>query len=105
MAPLLCGCSLAGTWRTVAVTPGDVRFPISHVTFDDDGRYTATVEYDEGPRTDTGAYQWNGWRLVITPTKGPGRVYRGSRHWGGKLVLTDKTAEPAVKATLKQVGD
>ena len=105
MALLLCGCSLAGTWRAVAVTPEDVRFPISHVTFDDDGHYTATVEYGEGPRTDTGAYQWNGWKLVIVPTKGPERVYRGSRRWGGRLVLTDKTAEPAVKATLEQVGD
>ncbi|MHC4698008.1 MAG: hypothetical protein ACYTFA_14845 [Planctomycetota bacterium] len=41
-AAIVNGCTLAGTWRTVAVTPEGERFPIVSVTFGEHRRFTAT---------------------------------------------------------------
>ncbi|MHC5111129.1 MAG: hypothetical protein ACYTHJ_14765 [Planctomycetota bacterium] len=88
------GCGLTGTWHTISVQPEDETFPLTHVTFTSDGRYTATMEFDGERRTSTGAYRWSLGKLTIDPERGEQRVYKGRQLFNGDLLLTHRSAGP-----------
>ncbi len=87
------GCGLTGSWRTVEVRPQGAPFPINEVTFDTQGKYTATGMFDargayqQDPHTTTGTYS-QAWRtLTFSPVGGPALAYKAQRRWDGKLVM------------------
>jgi len=102
----LGGCSVAGTWKTVDIQPHGSPFPISQMTLDEQGKYTATGgftakgEYDGDPHTTTGTYRRRWSDLHLAPAEGPVLVYRTHRLWDGKLVMTFKPpgGEKSIKA-------
>lgn len=99
---LASGCSLAGTWSTVSVTPPNARFDLSYVTFDKRGHYTATARCDGESHTSVGRYRWNGSKLVVVPDGGAERTYRGRLGLSGELTLVHETAVVRIEATLEK---
>ncbi len=97
------GCSIAGSWKRVAVDPPGVPFPVDHVTFDRDDNYTATWSHEGRARTSTGRYHWNGFKLDVMQEEGLPRSYRGRLRLDGTLVLTYEERGAKVTATLEKV--
>ena len=99
---LWSGCSLAGTWKTVEVTPDTgASIPFSMITFDESNRLYTASEIREGRRvTSTGAYRWNSRTLTLTPDGRPPRIYKGFLWWGKTLKLTCRVNDQEIKATL-----
>ena len=95
-AVLSSGCGIAGSWKTVEVRPQRAAFPINQVTFDAQGKYTATGAfaaqgtYDGSAHTTTGAYSQRFGTLRLSPIGGPMLEYKAHRRWDGKLVMTLK---------------
>lgn len=95
---LLSGCSssIAGSWKTTEVRPQGAGFPISQVTFDAQGKYTATGlfsaqgAYTGDMHTTTGAYTRQGQTVRVTPIGGPPLEYKTRRRLDGKLVMALK---------------
>jgi len=95
---LLSGCSssIAGSWETSEVRPQGAGFPINQVTFDKQGKYTATGAfsaqgtYSGDIHTTTGVYtrQWQ--TVRVSPVGGPPLEYKTRRRLDGKLVMTLK---------------
>ncbi len=96
------GCSIAGSWQRVAVDPPGAPFPIDHVTFDRNDNYTATWSHDGRPRTSTGRYHWNGFKLDVAQEAKMPRSYRARLRLDGKLVLTYEEGGAKVMATLEK---
>ncbi|MCH8252887.1 MAG: hypothetical protein IID36_10590 [Planctomycetes bacterium] len=97
------GCSnIVGSWRTVAVMPEGMVFPISNVDFDKEGIYTATSKYNGESHTSTGTYKWNGRMLTVIPASGPQREYPGRIRVDGKLALTHDQDGEQVEAVLEK---
>ncbi len=82
------GCSITGSWKTIAVDPPGLPFPIERMSFDRDHNYTATCLYEGENRTSTGQYRWNGFTLDVMQAGKKQQSYRVRRHLDGKLVLT-----------------
>lgn len=87
------GCSIAGSWKTSEVRPQGAAFPINQVTFDAQGKYTATGEfsaqgaYNGDMHTTTGTYKKQ-WQMVrVSPIGGPPLEYKTRRRLDGKLVM------------------
>jgi hypothetical protein len=83
------GCALRGTWRAVETTPEPAADAsvLSAITFDSDGRYTAS-ELSHGTMVSTtGDFSWNGKRLELRPMGSGIRSYPCKKRWGGKMVL------------------
>jgi len=97
-AVLISGCSrsIAGSWKTSEVHPQGAGFPIYQVTFDAQGKYTATGafsaqgEYSGDTHTTTGAYTKKRQMVRVSPVGGPPLEYRIRRRLDGKLVMTLK---------------
>ncbi len=105
LLPALTGCSLTGTWSTASVRPADERFDLSHVSFDKQGRYTATARYDGTSRTSVGSYRFNGRKLIINPDNGSQRAYACKRGLSDELTLVYETVVVKIEATLTKVGE
>lgn len=99
----LAGCSIAGTWRTISVKPEQAQFPVTIVTFDKNGGFTATANYEGRPRTSTGQYKWNGTRLIVLPDNGSKRVYRGRLRTDGDLQLWHEVEGEKTTARLERM--
>jgi len=95
-AALTSGCGLGGSWKTTDVRPKGAAFPINQVTFDTQGKYTATGEftakgdYNGNTHTTTGVYTRRWQTLTLSPVGGPMLEYKTRRRWDGKLVMTLK---------------
>ncbi len=100
----VAGCSIAGSWKRIAVDPPGVPFPVDYVTFDHNDNYTATWTYEGKTRTSTGRYHWNGFSLEVLQTGSQPRKYRARRQLDGKLVLTYEEGAAKATATLQRVG-
>ncbi len=95
---LICGCSsnIAGSWQTAEVRPQGAVFPIHQVTFDDQGKYTATGQftaqgaYTGDVHTTTGDYKKQGQTVRVSPIGGPPVEYQVRRRMDGKLEMTLK---------------
>jgi len=95
---LLSGCStnIAGSWQTAEIHPKGAGFPINQVTFDNQGKYTATGEFSAGgvyngdTHTTTGTYKKQWQTVRISPVGGPPLEYKTRRRLDGKLVMTLK---------------
>lgn len=87
----LTGCSIAGDWKVVEVKPEGTQFPMSSVSFAEDGAYTAKSNYEGKAHTSTGTYEWTGSKLTVKPKEGPTRTYSGQMRMDNKLVLTLKS--------------
>jgi hypothetical protein len=83
----LTGCSIAGDWKLVEVKPEGTEFPLSSVSFADDGTYTAKSSYEGKVVTSSGTYEWTGSKLTVKPKEGPTRNYSGNMRMDNKLVL------------------
>ena len=103
-ASALCsaGCSIAGSWERVSVDPPGAPFPVDHVTFDRASNYTSTWTQDGEPRTNTGAYRWNGRQLKVASPGHEPRIYRGRLRLDGRLVLTYEEGGAKVQAVLER---
>jgi hypothetical protein len=95
---LLPGCSsgIAGSWKTSEIRPQGAAFPINQVTFDAQGKYTATGEfsaqgtYSGEVHTTTGAYTRQRQTIRVSPVDGPPLEYKTRRRLDGKLLMTLK---------------
>ncbi len=96
---LLTGCNISGTWQAIDVSPDDAMFPLTKMTFDAQGRYTATESTDGQIRTSTGSYTWNGLALKLEPTGGEPRSYPGRTRFDGALVLLHKSPETGQRSS------
>ena len=91
-----CNSSIAGSWQTAEIRPQGAAFPINQVTFDDEGKYTATGafsakgEYSGDTHTTTGAYTRKQQVMHVSPVGGPPVQYKIRRRLDGKLVMTLK---------------
>ncbi len=112
---IIAGCSsggIAGSWQTKEILPQGAAFPINQVTFDAQGKYTATGEftaqgaYTGDPHTTTGAYARNGQKLRVSPVGGPPLEYKTYRRLDGKLVMILKMPgqEKEITAVLEPAG-
>ena len=104
LAVLIGGCSIAGTWETISVTPEEFaeKFAFQRVTFGDRGTYTGMGMYGKMQINSKGEYDWNGMRLRIEPENGEAREYRGTLWWGDTLVLEHDHQGTIMKGTLKK---
>lgn len=108
LAALMCittagGCTIAGSWRTIAIDPPGAPFPVDRVTFDRGNNYTASGSQEGEIRTSTGRYRWNWFKLdVMEPGRLP-RTYSARRRLDGKLMLTYEEGRGKVTATLAKV--
>ena len=108
LAALICittagGCTIAGSWRTIAVDPPGAPFPVDRVTFDRDNNYTASGSQEGEICTSTGRYRWNWFKLdVMEPGRLP-RTYSARRRLDGRLVLTYKEGRGKVTAILAKM--
>lgn len=99
------GCSIAGSWRTIAVDPPGAPFPVDRVTFDRGNSYTATGSREGEIRTSTGHYRWNWFKLdIMEPGRLP-RTYSARRRLDGTLMLTYEEGRGKVTATLAKVDE
>ena len=95
---LLSGCSssITGSWETSEVRPQGAGFPINQVTFDEQGKYTATGAfsaqgtYSGDIHTTTGVYTRQLQTVRVSPVGGPPLEYKIRRRLDGKLVMTLK---------------
>ena len=91
-----CSSSIAGSWQTAEVRPQGAGFPINQVTFDAQGKYTATGQfsaqgaYSGDTHTTTGVYTKQGQTVRVSPIGGPPLEYKSRRRLDGKLVMTLK---------------
>ena len=91
-----CSSSIVGSWKTAEVRPQGAGFPINQVTFDAQGKYTATGQfsaqgaYTGDTHTTTGAYTRKRQTVRVTPIGGPPLEYKTRRRLDGKLVMTLK---------------
>lgn len=97
------GCSIAGSWRTVAVDPPGALFPVEVVRFDGANTYTSTGVYGGEKRTTTGRYEFNGFKLDITEGDRLPRSYGARLRLDGKLVLTLREGDAKMTATLAKI--
>ncbi len=97
------GCSIAGSWRTVAVDPPGAPFPVEAVRFDAANTYTSTGTYGGERRTTTGRYDFNGFKLDITEGGRLPRSYAARLRLDGKLVLTLREGDAKMTATLAKI--
>jgi len=103
-----CSSNIAGSWQTAEVHPQGAAFPINEVTFDAQGKYTATGafsakgEYSGDTHTTTGDYARKREVVRISPVGGPPLEYKIRRRLDGKLVMTLKMPgeKPEVTAVL-----
>lgn len=104
---MLCGCSIAGSWKTVRIDPEDKAdsFAFSSVDFDTDGKYSAVVKYGGKSRTTSGKYEWNGFNLKIMPRDGDARDYRGEMWWGKTLKLHHKADGESMTGVLERMAE
>jgi hypothetical protein len=88
----------------VSFTPQEAedRFPLSMVTFDDEGMYSATRTVEGQAETMTGQYRWNGMKLEVTPKDGTTRTYPGYLRLDGKLVLSHERDDEKMTAVLEK---
>lgn len=102
---LLGGCSIAGTWKTVKVSPESEgkSFPIQMVTFTPDGDYSATEQRGDQTMTSSGKYKWDGMNLTVMPTGGSERVYPGCMCLiTNRLVLKHKMEGKTMSAEMEK---
>ncbi len=91
-----CSSSIAGSWKTAEVSPQGAAFPINQVTFDAQGKYTATGAfsaqgaYSGDTHTTTGTYKRQWQTVRVSPIGGPPLEYKTRRRLDGKLVMTLK---------------
>ncbi len=98
----LVGCGgIAGHW-TLHETDQE-SFPISDVTFNDDGTYTAVSAYGDQKRESEGTYTFADGKLTFTPSSGNERVYDAKlTGLGGKLRVSVKQDDGEIVATMKR---
>jgi hypothetical protein len=89
-----CTANVAGSWQVVDVKPRGASFPFNRVTFDEQGKYTATGLYDsegrmsEDVHTATGQVERKGGDVRLVPAKGTAVIYKTRRRLDGKLEMT-----------------
>ncbi len=111
---LISGCSrsISGSWQTAEIHPQGAAFPIHQVTFDAQGKYTATGEfsaqgaYNGDTHTTTGTYERQWQTVRVSPIGGPPLEYKTRRRLDGKLVMTLKVPgqDSEVTAVLTPAG-
>jgi hypothetical protein len=99
------GCSLAGSYKTVAVDPPGLPYPIDRMSFDRNQRYTATWSHGGRTRTSTGQYRWDGSTLEVVESGRKPLSYQMRRRLDGKLVLTFGKGDGTVSAILVRDQD
>lgn len=88
-----CSNNIAGSWQTAEIHPQGAAFPINQVTFDAQGKYTATGAfsaqgaYSGDTHTTTGDYTRKQQVVRVSPVGGPPVEYRIRRRLDGKLVM------------------
>ena len=114
------GCTIAGSWRTVAVDPPGALFPVEVVSFDGANAYTSIGLFGGKRRTTTGRYgstrrtgsppsgstfsvSVNGFKLDITEGDRMPRSYGARLRLDGKLVLTLREGDAKMTATLAKI--
>ncbi len=98
------GCSIAGSWRTIAVDPPGALFPVETVRFDGANTYTSTGLFHGEKRTTSGRYHFNGFKLDITEGDRLPRSYGVRLRLDGKLVLTLREGDAKITATLAKTA-
>ncbi len=75
--PTLPGCqtALTGDWYMVQAIPNRDTFAIDKATFRGDGTYTATTTIEGLTQTETGTYDFIGYKLRLRPQAGGQRTY------------------------------
>ncbi len=98
----LIGCGgIAGQWTLHE--PDQENFPISDVTFNDDGTYTVVSAYGDQKRESEGTYTFADGKLTFTPSSGNERVYDAKlTGLGGKLRVSTKKDDEEIVATMKR---
>lgn len=97
---LMPGCSIHGTWRTVEVEPIGAAFPIAHISFTEDGRYTATGMIGTEEVTHTGRYEWVMSTVRLQPAGVSDRQCTARRRIDGRLQLSCESQDRSVTGTL-----
>ena len=98
----LVGCGgIAGHWTLHETDQED--FPISDVTFNDDGSYTAVSAYGDQKRESEGTYTFSDGTLTFTPSSGEERAYDAKlTDFGGKLRVSTQKDDEEIVATMKR---
>jgi hypothetical protein len=97
-----CATNLSGTWKTVNVDPPGAPFPLHQVTFDEEGRYTASAMQDGEKHTSVGTYRQG---LTFLEVRQDGRLprnYRCKRLSDGSILLMFEEGEAKSTATLQR---
>lgn len=95
-----CAANIVGTWRTTQVEPPGIMFPLDEISFDGQGRYTASWSQDDEKHTSVGAYRQSMSQLEITQDGRLARKYRLKRKSDDSLVMIYREGENEVAATL-----
>lgn len=84
VAPLLllaCGCgrSIVGHWQLVKSIPNRETFAIDNLVFAGDGSYHGDLTIDGRTASQTGAYDFSGFKLTLRPSAGGQRSFNANR--------------------------
>lgn len=74
---LLPGCagSAVGQWKMTRAQPSREVFAIDDVSFNNNGRFEATITIDGKSNRESGTWRYSGWVLTLRPDGG------GARSW------------------------
>ncbi len=90
----LAGCSrtIVGHYDLVRATPNPEDFAIDDADFLRDGRYHAVVTIGGHTARESGAYEFNGYKLTLRPAAGGQRKYNATIKPGRLEVFSGKRA-------------
>ncbi len=102
---VLTGCGgIAGNWTLQESDQGN--FPISRVTLNDDGTYTAVSNYGDQQRESSGKYTFEDGKLTFAPDGGTERTYDAKlTGFGAKLEVSAVQDDKEVVATMRRDDD
>ena len=88
--PVLAGCqgAIQGDWHMIEAVPSKQVFNLDDATFRPDGTYTATTTFEGRTNTESGTYEFNGFKLKLEPKGGGLRTYTASLQMG-RMELAD----------------
>jgi hypothetical protein len=90
MAATGCRGSIAGEWRLVEAQPSREVFCLDDVSFGRDGGFSAVCTLDGRTAREVGAFDFNGFKLVLRPQAGGARSYNASLRFNTLEIIDGK---------------
>lgn len=85
-----CRGSIVGDWRLEKALPGRQVFSVDDAHFKGDGTFSAVVTRDGRTLTQTGKFDFSGFKLTLLPKEGGQQAFDAVMNLDRSLELSDK---------------